>query len=184
LAVSGLLSTARRPLAARAANPAIVTCRLEQSSLSVGGQADLIIEVKNVTNLYGYQLELSYDPVRVEVLDSNPAKPGVNLALENIGPPNQVFEQSNQVSGGKIILVVTLTGQVPGFNGDVVVARADLKGLSAGTAEFKFGETILADGINTDPIPSQTLNCSAQVVTGSGDPTEYPHKLFIPLVLR
>ena len=59
----------------------LLTCRVEPSSPALNGQTTLIIEVANVQNLYGYELNLTYDAGRVQIQDADAAKEGLNLQL-------------------------------------------------------------------------------------------------------
>lgn len=152
---------------------ATVTCRLEPNPAYLGSQANLIIEVQDVDNLYGYQLELNYDADQIEFMDSDPEKEGVNLTLETIGASQTDYVLKNQAENGLVEIITTQTGQVPGFDGNVVLAKGKLRGWGIGTVEFRFGEVILADG-SPNAIPSRTVNCSGEVIPA----------VFLPIAAR
>jgi hypothetical protein len=152
---------------------ATVTCRLEPNPGFMGSATNLIIEVLDVDDLYGYQLQLNYDSDKVEVLDDNDQKEGVNLTLETIGTADTDFVLINQADSGVIEIVVTQTGPVPGFDGDVILARGRVRGWIKGSVTFQFGEVILANG-TPDPIPSQTVDCQGEFVPA----------VFLPVVTR
>ena len=153
---------------------ATVICRLEPNPAYLGSQTELIIEVQDVDDLYGYQLQLTYDPNRIEVLDSDPEENGINLTLENIGASQtDSYVLKNLAENGTIEIVTTLLGQVPAFDGDVVLARGKIRGAIIGSAKFQFGEVILANG-TPNPIPSQTVDCQGEFVPA----------VFLPVVTR
>ena len=47
-----------------------------------------MIEVVDVKNLYGTQLELTYDPSLVEVVDADPDTPGTQVRLGTVWVPS------------------------------------------------------------------------------------------------
>ena len=162
------------PLVAHAqSGTATVTCRLEPNPGFMGSATNLLIEVLGVDDLYGYQLKLNYDSNQVEVLDDDDQKEGVNLTLETIGTADSDFVLINQADSGVIEIVATQTGQVPGFDGDVILARGRVRGWIKGNVTFQFGEVILANG-SPNPIPSQAVNCSGEFVPA----------VFLPVVTR
>ncbi len=169
----GTILHQREPSMAHAqGTTATVTCRLEMNPAYVGSQTHLIIEVLNVNDLYGYQLKLNYDPNRIEILDSDPDEEGVNLSLEAIGQSDD-FVLYNYAEDGLIEIVVTQQGQVPGFDGDVILAKGRIRGLVKGSTTFQFGEVILANGSPT-PIPSKTVDCRGEFVPA----------VFLPVVTK
>jgi len=152
---------------------ATVTCRLEPNPGFMGSATNLIIEVLDVDDLYGYQLKLNYDSDKVEVLDENDQKEGVNLTLETIGHADTDFVLINTADSGGIEIIATQTGQVPGFDGDVILARGRVRGWIKGSVTFQFGEVILSNG-TPNAIPSQTVDCRGEFVPA----------VFLPVVTR
>ncbi len=58
------------PIVLSEATETVVRCRLESDEIPIGGETTLYLEVHHVTDLYGYQLILYFDPEVVQLSGS------------------------------------------------------------------------------------------------------------------
>lgn len=157
------------PTAIRAqSGTAHLTCRITPSPLALNGEAALILEIADIQNLYGYELVMTYDAIRVQYQDADAAKEGVNLQVVNtfISPD---FVVLNKAENGKIDLALTqLAPNIPRSGGGEL-ARATIVGTGAGFANFTFGEFVFSDN-NGNAIPVTKQDCLVEIGE-AGEPT-------------
>jgi hypothetical protein len=145
----------------------LLRCRIEQTPLALNGQATLIVEIANVQNLYGYELNMAYDGSRVQIQDADAEKPDTNLQLGAFVSPD--FVVFNRADNGVINLVLTQLAPNGPRSGSGELARATLVGIGAGFANFAFGEVTLSDN-NGQLIPVTIQDCLVEV-GAAGEPT-------------
>jgi hypothetical protein len=85
--------------------------------LSLGGTGYSQIKVINITNLYGVDLRLIYDPNIVDVVDADPSKPGVQVATDYFFEGVQFFVAQNEAKDGVIRFSATRQSPAPPFTG-------------------------------------------------------------------
>ncbi|MGD8969221.1 MAG: cohesin domain-containing protein, partial [Anaerolineae bacterium] len=112
---------------------------------SISGTATVEIRIQNVTDLYGVQLHLSFDPSIVQVEDAIPGG-DVNIAPGDFLQPGAVV-YTNYVnnSTGEIEYVQSRQGAVPGVDGAGLLARITFHGEAAGVSPVEFTLHILSD---------------------------------------
>jgi hypothetical protein len=145
----------------------LLGCRIEQTPLALNGQATLIVEITNVQNLYGYELNMTYDGSRVRIQDADAEKSETNLQLGAFISPD--FVVFNRADNGVINLALTQLAPNGPRSGSGELARATLVGIGAGFANFAFGEVTLSDA-NGQVIPVTTQDCLVEV-GAAGEPT-------------
>lgn len=157
----------------QAQDEATVTCSVTPSLWGLGRTGTLEIKIANAQDLYGYQLKLSFDPSRIEVLDADLGREGINLALVGIDD----FVVHNTVQDGVISLAVSQVSPSPSVRGDAVLARAQVVARHIGTVHLRFSDLILASGLSSNPLPARASDGLAEVV-------EQIDYLFFPRVSR
>lgn len=132
-------------------------------TVSVGQTLDMTVEVENVTNLYGIEWTLTFNPNLLEVVDANPDKPGVQIATGGFFPPN--VEDTNVVENGMITYIVARVEPNPAVSGSGALARITFRATGSGESTIRFDEVTLTDrsgaGIGSD-------NKSAQIIVLAG----------------
>ena len=145
--------------------PTSLLCRLEPTAIQVGEQTTLFIEVLDVTDLYGYQLDLYFDAEVVQL--SGFVKDGVEgMILGDFLSPDFVVSNEIDNAFGVVYLALTQVNPTPPRSGSGELARATVLGISAGISEFSFESAILADS-NGNSLERRLQNCTLSVVEGS-----------------
>ena len=161
-------------------------------SLAVGNTSDVAVEIVDVEGLYGFDIQLSFDPTVVEVVDADPAKPGVQVSLGRMlesgmsvrdGADNTTgvihyamtqLNPSEAKSGTGNLIVVKLRGKAAG-NANLVITSVDLaaRDASAIASSPQPGAVTVTAGASTQPtntpIPTQAPPTAAP--TGLPAPT-------------
>ncbi len=134
--------------------------------VGVGVTTTADIRIENVTNLYGAQVNLTFDPSILQVVDSNPGQPGVQIQEGTFPDPSSgagsVVQSVDNVAG-TITYAVTLISPAPPVSGSGVLATIVFTGTSTGTSNIHFTSAQLVDNL-VQPIPSTTQDGSIEVV--------------------
>ncbi|MEZ4639982.1 MAG: SdrD B-like domain-containing protein [Caldilineaceae bacterium] len=135
-------------------------CRLASSAVKVAEEVAFFIEVADVADLYGYELEITYSSAQVTFADANPSRPGVNLEMGDFLSPD--FVVLNVANAGKVNLAVTQLSPSEAVSGTGELAHATLTGAAAGVSNFTFGDVVLSDPAGV-AIPVSLQGCSLTV---------------------
>lgn len=133
---------------------------------TVDGLVTVEVLAENVTDLYGLELHLKYDPAVLEVQDSQTDQPGVQIEAGSLLPVNQGFVVANQAdpSQGTILYALTLLNPAPPVSGSGPVARLNFKVLQDSPSTISVERSTLVS-VNLETIPAET---SPLTVSGSG----------------
>lgn len=112
--------------------------------------------------LYGVQLDINYDPALVSVN---------NLQL-NSDLPFVVLNSADNATG-KLRLVASRQGNVPGLTGDITLLTFDVTTLAVGTATFAFENVKLGDPQAT-ALAVTSQNYALNIVEPEPEPTDEP----------
>jgi len=129
------------------------------------------LEVRNVSNLYGVQFTIRFDPTILQVMDTDSDTPGVQIQI----PKGTYFEgrdhfiANNEVDNAQGIIRVAVSLYAPAtpINGNAVLGFIIWKYVGTGVSNVSWGnkvETKLVDsnGANIDYTPKDTtLGCPA-----------------------
>jgi hypothetical protein len=166
-----LLPTLFAPQPAAAQGTAIVRCDpLGTITGQVGEQFNVDLYVQDVTNLYGLQLRIDFDPTIVQAVDMDAIFPGVQiLPLVNFLVPGFIVEREANNITGVVEYSMTQLDPQPPANGSGGVARIVFQPLKAGSFTMNWDDSyVLLSGPAGVPIPSTTTDCN---ITVQGDPT-------------
>ena len=141
---------------------ASVTLSPSSAQVTVGETVVVDIRINNVEDLYGAEVELSFDTTILEV-----------TALTNGSVPYPDFVIKNYNNGaGTISYAATQLNPTAPFTGSGVMARITFRGKAAGTSQVTFTGCLLSDR-NGSVIPSNAYNGSV-TVTSATPPTATP----------
>lgn len=164
------------PAAAQTA--AMVAVAPGDMELGAGMTADLAIEVRDVQDLYGIDITVTYDPAVVEVVDANPSLPGaqvslgvfldggmavINQADNAAGTVHFVMTQLNPAepkSGTGNLLVIRFRGKQAGGTSavtlaDVQLANRDGESIDSSQQDGQIRVVAQVSGPTATPIPVQ-----------------------------
>lgn len=139
--------------------------------LPVGGVVELLVNVENVTNLFGAELAISFDPNVLEVIDANPDKAGVQIAPGDLLSPD--FEGINQVNNGLIDYALTQVMPNPPVSGSGTLVRITFRGKADGTSPVALQSILLSDH-NGAGIANTRQSGTIMVGTGGAPSTAVP----------
>jgi len=143
------------------------------STVNQGDTFFLDINITGVTDLYGFQFDLSYDP---SILLANDISEGAFLASSG----NQtLFLPGDLSTPGNIAFNIGLIlGGVPGATGDGTLARVSFTAASGGSSSLSLSNLLLQDSIG-DFIEADTLSASVDVNASSTAPVPEPGTLML-----
>ncbi|MFN8460039.1 MAG: cohesin domain-containing protein [Anaerolineae bacterium] len=123
------------------------------------GNGLVAVEVmaENVTNLYGLELHLKYDPTVLEAQDGKSDQAGVQVEPGTLLPVSQGFVVANQAdqAQGKVTYAITLLNPAPPVNGSGPIARLTFKTLQNIPSTINVEQAILVSA-SLQTIPVQT----------------------------
>jgi len=113
---------------------------LPPNEAAVTGQPVVVdIIAEGVSNLYGAELHLSFDPALVRLEDADPGQDGVQLTPGTLLSPDQGFVVANRADNqaGTAVFAVTLVNPAPPVDGNGVVARVAFVPLQPGALRLE-----------------------------------------------
>jgi len=158
MAVLGLVLTlALGGMAAAQAPTPVVYPNPTHSLVEVGSQIDIQIRAENVSNFYGAEFELTYDPAIVTALS---VVPGAVFTAY----PNEYQVVQNEILTGTIRFAASLlsTTKAPPFTGNAHVATITFLGIAPGTSPLTWVETKVSNNA-AQAITHARLNGTIQV---------------------
>jgi len=146
----------------------LATISIQPSITKVWGTEEIFavnITVAEITNLYGWEINLYYD---LSILDGIDVSEG--SFLEDAGQTFFNFSVTDNYNAtrGRIKAFNTLVGQIPGVNGTGVLFTANFKTRNFGVTTLNLEETILAD-VNSNSIPHTVMVGGVEVVSAVHD---------------
>lgn len=120
---------------------------------------NLVVDIiaENVTDLYGAEFRLTYDPAVVAVQDFKPEQDGVQIAVGTLLPPDKGFIVANQVdeTAGVVTFAMTLLNPAPAVTGSGPLARVTFTILQNTPSTINIDHAKLVS-LDLETIPSQT----------------------------
>jgi hypothetical protein len=132
------------------------------------GQLAVDVIAENVTDMYGAEFRLKYDPTKLAVADVNANQEGVQIAPGSLLSPDSGFIVANDVNEaeGSIVFAMTLLNPAPPVSGSGPLARVTLNVLQEGSSTIDVERAKLV-AFDLQTIPSQT---EALAVGSTGQP--------------
>jgi parallel beta-helix repeat protein len=137
------------------------------NTVGISDTVTVDVMVGDIENLYGAQVQLTFDPTLVEVVDASEFDPGIQIEQGSFPVPDEVIVNLADNSAGTIEYAVSLQGDKPGVNGSGVLARITFHGLSDGVSDVAFGGSILSDP-GSVPIEHSTQDGQVEVLSQVG----------------
>ena len=146
--------------------------------LHVGDEIEVDVWVSDVANLYGLDIQLAFDPTLFEIIDADPALPGVQIVPRNdLLSPDIVIKKTADNTKGTLWYAVTQLNPSPAVSGSGAVFAFKLRPLRQGMGAFNFDSFKLAtrDG---EIIPATAVPVTYQIDATS------PQLIFLPFLAR
>jgi hypothetical protein len=134
---------------------------------SANGTVTIEVMAENVTDLYGLELRLKYDPAILEIQDSQADQQGTQIEAGALLPVNQGFVVANQANQaeGTILYAVTLLNPAPAVSGSGPVARLTFKRLQDAPSTLSVEQATLVS-VNLQTIPAETTSLTLSLGLG------------------
>jgi len=139
----------------------------ELSTVPVSGTVTVDLRIDNIQDLYAAQVELTFDPALIEVVDASDFDPGIQIEEGDFPIPDDVVRNQANNTNGTIEYAVSLRGVKPGVSGGGVLARITFHGLTEGVSPVDFTRSILSDPQSL-PIDHVTQNGEVIVRSATG----------------
>ena len=143
------------------------------SNVTVGNNFTLDIEIFDVFDLYGWQMDLGFGPAGL--VSASPATEGSFLGA------GQTFGGGTVDNGtGTITTMFSALSGITGVSGDGILASISFEALIDGTATFSLSNVMLIDS-NLDPIffsfPDDAFSASVTIGAGGNGTVPEPSTL-------
>jgi len=128
---------------------------------SVGSGFEVQMKIENVSNLYGFDVNLTWNPDLL-ALETINTTIGVETHPDGIlHEPVYIFQ--NDTSSASYHLVATSLYPAPPFNGSGIVARLGFLALKIGVDSLLLDSTLGNTSVPSQPIPHVTINSTVNV---------------------
>jgi len=115
------------------------------STTTLSDLITIAIEIDDIANLYASQLQLTFDPTIVEVVDAYDFEPGTQIRHGDLLVPDTTIRNSADNSSGTIDYLISLQGEKPGVDGSGTFAEITFRPLVTGTTALTFTNVLLSD---------------------------------------
>ncbi|MDY0018764.1 MAG: LysM peptidoglycan-binding domain-containing protein [Anaerolineae bacterium] len=150
-----------------------------------GATVAVTIQIDNVSNLFGAEVHLTFDPALIEVVDADVNTAGTQIGHGGFLSPDFVARNEVNQAAGTIDYAISQMPDHAAATGSGVLATITFRGKSAGSSAVAITTALLADS-NGAGITAATVNGTIQV-TASGDtatvtptPTATPEPYLTP----
>jgi hypothetical protein len=161
------------------ADTAMVMVMPSDGSYVLGDMMTVEVWAKDVAELYGADIKLSFDPTRFSVLDDDPVRPGVQVTPGSafLSPDLVLFRDADNSAGQIRYAVTQLNPSAPVSGSGVLFSfRLQSKRIGHGAVQVQQQQLATRDG---ELIPAGIRDASYWISL-NGAP---PKLLFLPLVL-
>lgn len=159
-----LLGLLPPPLRAQSAS---VTLNPDYLTAEVGDEIEVDVVINDVTNLFGIQLRLRFDPVILQVMDGNPNRSGLQVASGDFPYPDYVAQNEVDNLNGWVAYACTqLTREPVSGSGTTFTVRFEC--MHAGTTQLLLQDVVAA---NQDSLVLDTEIGSGEIVVAAPEST-------------
>lgn len=155
----------------------VIRIEPETISLEVGETTIITVTVTAVTDLYGIELHMTFDPEIVAVADMDNGTPGVQMLSGSVFDVNQGFRVANQTDNetGELLYAFTLLAPATSFAGDGDLLIFEVQALSPGNTDLNLATVILASS-DGNAIPATIQSGQLTVIDNeiTPNPTSIP----------
>lgn len=125
---------------------------LEDMQIRPGTPVEIPIEIENVVDLYGIDIEIEFDPTFWEFEDVDPRREGINPATGTFLDPGMTLFNNIYMDEGKIHLVISQVNPSEAKSGSGILLVLYATALKSGTTSFEVVkvEASTRDGIGIE----------------------------------
>ncbi len=158
---------------------ALVCFDPQVAELDVGVTQTVSLMVYDVTDFYGVQMELRFDPATIQILDANPGEPGVQVGVGDVLAPTQTaldgfMLQTVDNDEGRIDILASFAQPDPPFSGSGSLIHITFLTLDGGTSDWTFDTLVLSNSTGDNFGEVEICNGSVVVLDGTYTPEPTP----------
>jgi hypothetical protein len=147
--------------------------------LEVGVTQTVSLMLYGVTDFYGVQMELRFDPTTIQILDANPGDPGVQVGIGDVLWPTQTtldgfLLQTVDNDEGRIDILASFAQPDPPFSGSGSLIHITFLTIDGGTSEWTFDNLVLTNSTGDNFSEVEVCSSSVIVLNGSNTPEPTP----------
>ena len=147
------------------------------ASVNPGDSIQIVIQLDEISDVYGLEISLSFDPSVLEVIDADPGEEGVQIAEGSCPYPDFVQANTADNSTGTLDYVISQLNPREPCNGGVV-GTIEFQCVATGvSSDVTFTTSIISDS-DFFPIDHSTEN--SNIVCNS----QSTEKIFLPLLMK
>jgi hypothetical protein len=133
------------------------------STVPIGESTDIFIQLDDVTNVYGAELNIGFDPSILAVVDADAGEAGIQISEGTCPAPDFVLKNDANNTAGTIEYVLTQLNPTPPCDGGTV-ATIEFECLADGINSIAFTHSLISDPngiVIFAPTQDATLTCSS-----------------------
>jgi len=142
------------------------------AQVGVGEAVPVQVVVDNVTNLFGVEVHLTFNPALLEVVDADSGTDGIQVSLGPFLSVEFVAQNTVDAAAGRVDFGFSQVTAVP-RSGSGTIATITFRGKAAGSSPLNFTNVILADQ-SGGPIAATAQNGAVNVGGSTPTPTVVP----------
>ena len=152
-----------------------VTVDPSSGEVAVGATTAVNIRIGNVSDLYGFEVHLTFDPALLEVVDADPDKAGVQIQPGTFLSPDFVAQNVVDQAAGKVDFAVAQMAPSEPVSGSGVLVLVTFMGKAGGTSDINL-VVLLSDRDGR----AITASTSGGRITVTGGPSPTPTNTPVP----
>ena len=160
---------------------AVITAYPATVQVSLGEVGSVAIRAENVANLHGLQLQMTFDPEKISIVDADPSQPGTQVGLGTIlaDPRWAIYQNVADNGEGSIDVLAFLTEAGDRYDGSGTLVEITFVGVASGTSPLAFTEAILTDPLGAG-LSVGTSDGTIVVLNTTTTPTRTPTRTTTP----
>jgi hypothetical protein len=157
------------------------TVRPDPTSLEIGTENTSTVDilVEDVTDLYGFEFEITFDPTVLEVVDADPDEEGVQIGAGDFLSPDWTLENTVDNDNGTIAYALCQMNPSPPQSGDGILATITWRGKAVGTSPIQVAHVLLGAPGGAE-IPASAEDGQIVVVSAQASPADPPTPTAVP----
>lgn len=128
-----------------AQSQAVVRIVPQTLKIRVGEVATVDLTVEQVSELFGAQVHLTFDPTVLEVVDADPSEEGIQVEPGTLPTPDFVVQNIADNQAGTVDYALTQLKPSEPRSGDGLLARVTFRGKKAASTQILLEQFMLAD---------------------------------------
>ena len=180
IVIAGMLLPGMTGLA-QSDQPVIIKVSPETIQVAPGETTQFAIEIKDARELYAFDVQLTFDPDVIEIVDADPNQDGVQMSQGTFFDPGFVIRNIADNEAGKLHYAMTQLNPSEAKSGDGVLVVVEIRGKTANATSpltITKGEVAQRTG---QKLPTTLFSGEAEGITsGSASPTVTPIPTQVP----